>query len=95
MMNAIAKLKDGNFYYVEKLNQVDEMFTDALGGLFSIIGQNLSLKVSINKQSKTFSDVMVSKTFGDLWKVTEANKIYTVNLIQLLFGISKEFMLEF
>lgn len=49
LMNSISQLKDGNFYYVEKLDQVDEMFTDALGGLFSVVGQNLSINVKINK----------------------------------------------
>ncbi len=37
MMNGISKLKDGSFYYVEKLDTVDEMFVDALGGLFSVV----------------------------------------------------------
>lgn len=37
-MKSICKLKDGNFYYVEKVNQVDEFFVDALGGLFSVVG---------------------------------------------------------
>lgn len=36
LMVEIAKLNDGNFYYIEKLNKVDEMFMDALGGLFSV-----------------------------------------------------------
>jgi len=37
LMNDISKIKDGSFYYVEKLDVVDEMFVDALGGLFSVI----------------------------------------------------------
>lgn len=36
-MNNISKLKDGNFYYVQDLKTVDEMFVDALGGLFSVV----------------------------------------------------------
>lgn len=36
-MNKISKVKDGNFYYVEKLDTIDEMFIDALGGLFSVV----------------------------------------------------------
>lgn len=44
-MNNICKVKDGNFYYVEHINKVDEMFIDALGGLFSVIAQNLSISV--------------------------------------------------
>lgn len=37
MMNKICSLKDGNFYYVEKLDQIDEFFVDALGALFSVV----------------------------------------------------------
>jgi hypothetical protein len=36
-MNEICKFKDGNFYYVENIDTVDEMFIDALGGLFSVV----------------------------------------------------------
>jgi len=32
-MNAIAELKDGNFYFVEELHTVDEAFVDCMGGL--------------------------------------------------------------
>jgi hypothetical protein len=36
-MNSISKLKDGNFYFVKDISTVDEMFVDALGGLFSVV----------------------------------------------------------
>ena len=41
----IAKLKDGNFYFVENIDQVDEMFVEALGGLFSVVAQNIEIIV--------------------------------------------------
>ena len=37
LLNKIALYKDGNFYCVEKLDTVDEMFIDALGELFSVV----------------------------------------------------------
>lgn len=36
-MSSISKIKDGNFYYVKDIKTVDEMFVDALGGLFSVV----------------------------------------------------------
>jgi hypothetical protein len=36
-MNDIAKLKNGNFYYIEKIDKVDEFFIDALAGLVSVV----------------------------------------------------------
>ncbi len=37
LMNDIAKLKDGNFYFIEKLDNVFEAFGDAIGGIISMI----------------------------------------------------------
>ena len=37
LMTEIAALRDGNFYFIEKLDLVDECFVDALGGLFSVV----------------------------------------------------------
>lgn len=39
-MKAISNMKDGNFYFIKTLEIVNECFIDALGGLFSIIGNN-------------------------------------------------------
>ena len=36
-MRDLAKLKDGNFYYIENLKSVDKCFLDALGGLVSLV----------------------------------------------------------
>jgi hypothetical protein len=36
-MDNISKLKNGKFYFVEKLDSVGDMFIDALGGLFSVV----------------------------------------------------------
>lgn len=81
MMNQISQLKDGNFYYVEKLEQVDEMFIDALGGLFSVIGQDLKIVARVSKENKLFSDVIISKTFGQFWKEKELNVSYEINMV--------------
>ena len=48
-MNNISKLKDGGFYYVDKLDTVDEMFIDALGGLFSVVASDVHILVKVNK----------------------------------------------
>lgn len=51
-MNKIASLRDGNFYYVRDISQVDEFFLDALGGLFSVVAQNVSITVTLNYNNK-------------------------------------------
>lgn len=42
-MAGISMLRDGSFYYIEKLDMVDECFVDALGGLFSVVGENVDI----------------------------------------------------
>lgn len=58
-MNDISKLRDGGFYYVEKLDTVDEMFIDALGGLFSVVASDVLIVVKANKANKKFADVNI------------------------------------
>jgi hypothetical protein len=36
-MNEIALLKNGSFYYIEDIKNIDVSFVDALGGLMSVI----------------------------------------------------------
>ena len=48
-MSNISKYKDGGFYYVDKLDTVDEMFIDALGGLFSVVAADVQIVVKANK----------------------------------------------
>lgn len=93
-MGDIAGLKDGNFYYVEKYDQVQGMFIDALGALFSVIGQNVVLDIKVNKQNKNFSDVTITKVYGHQILEKEQNIHYQVNLIQLILGVSKDYMIE-
>ena len=94
LMNKISQHKDGSFYYVEKLDTVDEMFIDALGGLFSVIAQNVNIQVGVNKSNKTFADVNIQETYGEFWKYEEKKNIYNINVLQLISGVSKDFLLE-
>lgn len=70
------------------------MFINALGGLFSVIGQDVEISIRVQKENKVFSDVTISKTFGSFWKENEPNIAYNINLIQILYGVSKDFMVE-
>ena len=93
LMRKLATIKDGNFYYIEKLDLVDEFFVNALGGLLSVIGENFTLKLSTNNQPP-FSDLRVSKTYGSQWKFDENVKEYNFHMNQLWLGITKELMVE-
>ncbi len=76
-MNNICSLKDGNFYFVKEINQVDEFFIDALGGLFSVVAQDIKIEVKVNQEDdnfkKFFQNVRVNKTYGDMWNCAQKN----------------------
>lgn len=37
LMTEIAKLKDGNFDFIENLKEIEKMFVNILAGLFSVV----------------------------------------------------------
>lgn len=42
-MRDIASLGDGNFYFIEKSEDIDECFVDAVANLYSVVAQNINL----------------------------------------------------
>lgn len=48
LMNHIAELQGGNFYNIDKIEMINEAFVSALGGLMSVVGQQVSLKLTLN-----------------------------------------------
>lgn len=46
LMTEIADLKDGDFYYIKELHEVNEAFLECLGGLGSVVGKNLELRIT-------------------------------------------------
>lgn len=44
-MSEIAHYKEGQFYFLPDLSKIDECFVEALGGLVSVIGNNMKLSV--------------------------------------------------
>ena len=55
---------DGNFYYIGDIQRIDECFMDALGGLFSVVSNNVQVQIKV----KDCLNVQVGKTYGDAWK---------------------------
>jgi hypothetical protein len=89
----ISKLKDGNFYFIDKLDTVDEYFASALGGLMSVVALDINLLVT-NSSFKPFDGISIKRTFGDMWDKKGVTSGYQINLAQLLAGSEKGFMLE-
>ncbi|KAL4464389.1 hypothetical protein ABPG73_017868 [Tetrahymena malaccensis] len=98
LMQKIAQIKDGSFYYIERSDQIDEYFTDALGGLFSVVAQDINISIEMNTQNqifkKFFKKSYISKTYGSMWKTVNQNQKYAIKINQIFSGISKDFIFE-
>jgi len=79
-MSDISALRDGNFYYIEKLEMVEDSFVDALGGLFSVVAENVNISLNLNNSHEYLKNVKISKTFGDMWKENKKNKSYNIEI---------------
>ena len=94
LMSNIAKVQDGNFYYVEKFEDVDVMFVDALGALISIVAENVELTLRTVQKNKKFQDVTIERTYGPFWYYNEIKNEYKIKLDSLMMGGVKDFLLD-
>lgn len=93
LMNDIADLRDGNFYFVERLDTVDEAFVDCLGGLLSSIGQNVTIKIS-PEISNVLKDVEIIKAYGEAAMWSKDDGSYITKMSNFISGRQKDFVLE-
>ena len=94
LMTWIADQKDGNFYFIEKVEDVGVCFIDCLGQLFSVIAENVTVHIQATPP-KHLSDVMLSKAFGgkEMWSISE-NNVYSTKILQVYTGMKKNYMIE-
>jgi len=92
LMNDIADIRDGNFYFVEKLDTVDEAFVDCLGGLLSSIGQNVTIKIS-PEQSDILQGVEIVKAYGEASMWTRDGNMFITKMSNIISGRQKDFVL--
>jgi len=94
LMSDIADLRDGNFYFVEKLDTVDEAFVDCLGGLLSSLGQNVTIKISPEKSNIFNEDVEIVKAYGEASMWAKEGNSYITKVSNIISGRQKDFVLE-
>jgi Mg-chelatase subunit ChlD len=93
LMNDIADLRDGNFYFIEKLDTVDEAFVDCLGGLLSSVGQNVIIKIK-PEQSEALPGVEITKAYGNAIMWAREGETYITKIANLISGRQKDYVLE-
>ena len=94
-MSAIAELKDGTFFFIDKLDMVDECFVDCLGSILTSVGQNANLIVS-SQSSEILPNINFSKGMGGdkLWVSNNSKTEFVTKISKLIIGKSKDFILE-
>jgi len=93
LMSDISSFGDGNFYFVDQLNTVDEAFVDCLGGLLSSVGQNVVIKVK-PQDSDVLKDVKILKAYGESSIWSNSHGTFTTQMSSLVSGSQKDFLLE-
>ena len=94
-MSAIAELKDGTFFFIDKLDMVDECFVDCLGSILTSVGQNANLIVS-SQSSEILPNINFSNGMGGdkLWVSNNSKTEFITKISKLIIGKSKDFILE-
>jgi Mg-chelatase subunit ChlD len=95
LMSGLAQLKDGSFYFIDKLDTVDEVFVDCLGGLISVVAQNMNITVKGNNNDSVLPGIKILKAFGTegFWKSPEKD-VFTTELLQIISGKKYSYVFE-
>lgn len=97
LLSEISKMRNGNFYYIQELEQINECFVNAFGGLLSIVGREALLQVKLEKDGhkiKELSDLKWHKTYGDFWKLQPNTNIYEIYIQNLINGMKRDYVFD-
>ena len=91
IMNQLANIRDGSFFYVQDYKKVSEYFVTVLGGCVSIISKNVKVSIKLlNEHSQ------ISKIFGekDLYNHELELHIFKTEILQLLCDKEYTYVME-
>lgn len=96
MMSALSNLKDGSFNFIDKLDTVDEVFVDCLGGLISVVAQNVKICVEANTEDSILPGIRLQHAYGidGFWKEMKEGQKYEAEILQLISGKKYEYIID-
>jgi hypothetical protein len=96
LMSGLAQLRDGSFYFIDKLDTVDEVFVDCLGGLVSVVAKDLKISVKTNNKDEFLPGINFIKAFGvaGFWKLNSNTNTYNAELMQMITGKNYSYVFE-
>eukprot|EP01084_Bolivina_argentea_P193052 331278_1 len=90
LLESIAENGRGMYAFIESTSMIADTFAECLGGLVSIIGQNLKIKV------EALNNIVINKCLSDGYTITipKANKIYQININNLQSEENRDLIFE-
>ena len=91
IMNKLANLRDGSFFYVQEYSKVAEYFVSVLGACVSVISKKLDLKLQVLS-----NDCKIIKAYGaqNLYYHETTEKYFQTTLLQFICGKEYTFVLD-
>ena len=88
IMNKLAHIRDGSFYFVDELSKVKPYFVNVLGGCMSVISNQIKVTVK--------STFKIVKVFGleDLFTYKIEDNFFETDLLQFISGKDYTYVLE-
>lgn len=91
ILNKLANLRDGSFYFVQEYNKISQYFVCVLGGCISVISKKAELNVKLlNDKCK------IVKVFGkdNLYEYELKDGFFKISILQLMWGKEYSFVFE-
>jgi len=91
LMNKLATMRDGSFFYVEDYSKITEYFVSILGGCVSVVSKKLDLTVSVSNPN-----CKISKIYGKdkLFSHVSTDTFFKTTMLQFMCGKEYTFVLE-
>ena len=91
LMNKLANLRDGSFFYVQDYSKVAEYFVSVLGACVSVITKKLDLKMQVLN-----NDCKIIKAYGaqNLYYHEMTKKYFQTAILQFICGKEYTFVLD-
>ena len=91
IMNKLANLRDGSFFFIENYNKVGEYFVSVLGGCLSMVSKNAELDVKLTNQK-----CKIVKIFGEsnFYSYESKDFLFTTKMLQFITGKDYTYVIE-
>ena len=91
IMNKLANLRDGSFFYVDDYSKISEYFVSVLGGCVSVISKQLNLQLKVVN-----NNCQITKVYGEekLYSHQSGPNFFNTTMLQFICGKEYTFVLE-